>query len=173
MEKGLIQIYTGNGKGKTTAALGIAMRALGHNYKIYVIQFMKNHPNSGELLISKFLPNINIIQTGQTSFVDRNTPSKKDKLLANKSLKLALEIAKSSDYDILILDEIITSINFNLIKCEKVIELLQEKSDTLEIILTGRNAPQELIEIADLVTEMKEIKHYYNKNIKARMGIEF
>lgn len=173
MEKGLIQIYTGNGKGKTTAALGVALRALGHDLKVYIIQFMKNRKNSGEVLISEKIPNLTIFQTGLSGFVKKGDPQEEDIILAEKSLELAKEISSSGDCNILILDEAITALSFNLIKTDELLDLLKNKSEKTELILTGRDAPPEIIAQADLVTEMKEIKHYYSKGIQARKGIEY
>lgn len=173
LEKGFIQVYTGDGKGKTTAALGQCLRAMGHGLKVYVIQFMKGNIEYGELEMSRKLsPLFTLRQMGRETFVNKDNPDPIDIEMAKNALKLAEEIIVSGDCDILVLDEINVAVDFDLIDIKNVLKLLDRKPDRLEIILTGRYAPKEIIEKADLVTEMKEIKHYYTKGIKARVGIE-
>ncbi|MFQ5891698.1 MAG: cob(I)yrinic acid a,c-diamide adenosyltransferase [Candidatus Methanofastidiosia archaeon] len=168
--KGLIHIYTGNGKGKTTAALGLSMRALGHEFRVYIIQFMKEGYPYGELVVLQKL-GIEIERFGRGHFI-RDKPSTKDVELAEKALERAREVLKSQMYDLVILDEINVAIHFGLLSKEEVLELLREKPDATELVLTGRFAPKELIEVADYVTEMVEVKHPYRKGMKARDGIE-
>ena len=171
--KGYIQIYTGHGKGKTTAALGLALRAAGHGYKTFIGQFIKGQ-KYGELeSVQKLKPLIQVKQFGRSAFIhmDKN-PDPKDIDKANDGLTTCLKAMLSGLFQIIILDEINVAIYFNLIKEEKVHEFLDKKPDNIEVILTGRNAPESLIKRADLVTEMKEIKHYYTKNVLARDGIE-
>lgn len=173
MERGLIQVYTGNGKGKTTAALGLALRAVGHGLKVLMIQFMKGDINYGEIEASKRLsPNLVIIQSGRDTFVSKTNPDPIDIELAKKGLSLAKEEILSKKYDIVILDEINVAIDYGLIPLSDLLNLIDSKPDSVEIVLTGRNAKLEVIEKADLVTEMIEIKHYYHKGIPARKGIE-
>ncbi len=173
MERGLIQVYTGNGKGKTTAALGLALRAVGHGLKVLMIQFMKGEINYGEIEASKRLsPNLVIIQSGRDKFVSKTNPDSIDIELAKKGLSLAKEEILSQKYDIVILDEINVAIDYGLIPLSDLLNLIDSKPDSVEIVLTGRNAKLEVIEKADLVTEMIEIKHYYHKGIPARKGIE-
>ncbi len=170
--QGLIQVYTGTGKGKTTAALGLALRAVGKGLKVYMIQFMKGDIEYGEITTAKKLANFEIIQIGRPDFVDKANPAEIDIELANKALDHAREIINAEQYDIVILDEINVALDWKLIELEKVLDLLRSKPEHLELVLTGRYAPSELIEIADLVTEMKEIKHPYNDGVEARDGIE-
>lgn len=173
MQKGLIQIYTGNGKGKTSAALGLALRAVGHGLKVLMIQFMKGNINYGEIEASKRLsPNLVIKQTGRNTFVSKTNPDPIDIELAKKGLSLAKEEILSQRYDIVILDEVNVAVDYDLITLSDLLDLIDSKPDSVEIVLTGRNAKPEVIEKADLVTEMIEIKHYYHKGISARKGIE-
>lgn len=170
---GLIQIYTGNGKGKTTAALGLVLRACGQGAKIAVIQFMKGWEHYGELSAVKLLPNVTFVQTGRPDYVYRGKEEPKDFQEAERGLALASEVASSGEYDLLILDEINVALDYKLIPLGGVLDILRSKPKSLELVLTGRNAPRELIEEADLVTEMKEIKHPYQKGLQGRRGIEY
>ena len=174
LEIGLVQVYTGNGKGKTTAALGQALRASGHNIKSLIIQFLKGGSYSGEVkAVENCAPLIKIYQAGSPFFINKDKISEKDIDSNRKGLALAEDAAcEENDMGILVLDEINVAINLGIIKTEEIIKLIKNKRPDIELILTGRNAPQEILDIADLVTEMKEIKHYYNKNIPSRTGIE-
>ena len=168
---GLVQVYTGDGKGKTTAALGLALRAIGWGYKVCFIQFIKAR-KTGEVKISqKELPRFSIHQFGKSAFIKR--PNQKDKLLAQKALKFAQKIINSQKYQIVILDEINIALNFKLINLAQVIQIIRHKPASVEIVLTGRKAPRQIIEIADLVTEMKLIKHPFDKKIQARQGLDY
>lgn len=169
--KGYIQIYTGDGKGKTTAALGIAIRAAGYGMKTYIGQFMKGQ-HYGELTALKNHPHIIIEQYGDTEHVHREKVTQKHIDQAHHGLERARQMLLSNQYDIIILDEINVAIWFDLLKQEKVIEVLNERPEHVEVILTGRHAPELLIDLADLVSDVKEIKHYYNIGVKARIGIE-
>ena len=173
MEKGLIQVYTGNGKGKTTAALGLALRAVGHGLMVLVIQFMKGNINYGELESSKKLsPYLTIKQVGRETFVSKTNPDPIDIRLAQDGFALAKKALKDKAYDIIILDEINVAIDYGLIPLSDLLHLIDSKPETIELILTGRNAKSEIMDKADLVTEMVDRKHYYHRGIKARKGIE-
>ena len=172
ISKGLVQVYTGTGKGKTTAALGLALRAVGKGLKVYMIQFMKGDIEYGEISTAKKMENFEIVQIGRPDFVDKSNPAEIDIKLANEALDHAREIINGNNYDIVILDEINVAVDWKLIEVEKVIDLIKTKPEHVELVLTGRYASQEIIDIADLVTEMQEIKHPYNDGVEARDGIE-
>lgn len=173
LQRGLIQVYTGNGKGKTTAALGLALRASGHGLRVLIIQFMKGWPNYGELRAVKQLPGVELRQFGRAEFVDRNNPDPADVRMAHDALRAAAEAMERGECDILILDEINVALDFGLITLDEVLRLLDAKPPTMELVLTGRNAHPELIRRADLVTEMLDIKHPYAEGVQARRGIEY
>jgi len=173
LEKGLIQVYTGNGKGKTSAAFGIALRAIGRGLKVYIIQFIKGGFDYGELYMVDKLPNLELKAFGRGKFITEKPPGKEDIKLAEQALQLAKKVVESREYDIVILDEINVALNLELISLEKVLELIKSKPKHVELVLTGRYAPNEIIEAADLVTEMKEVKHPFNKGYEARKGIEY
>jgi len=173
LEKGFIQVYTGDGKGKTTAALGLALRAIGHGLKVFIIHFMKGNIEYGELRAAKCLePNLTIRQMGRETFVSRDNPDEEDIKLAQQALELARDAVANGEYDVVVLDEVNCALDFSLIPLDQVLKILQNKPERVELVLTGRGAPPEIIQAADLVTEMKEIKHYYRKGIKSRKGIE-
>ena len=170
---GMIQVYTGTGKGKTTAALGLAMRASGHGLKVYIIQFMKGNIRYGEVETARQLsPNVVLKQMGRETFVDRNNPDRIDIELAQKAFQQAKEVIGGGKYDIVVLDEINVAVDYGLISLETLLDLLDSKPAHVELILTGRYAKGEVIERADLVTEMVEVKHYYRNGIPSRKGIE-
>ncbi|WP_456399894.1 cob(I)yrinic acid a,c-diamide adenosyltransferase [Mesoaciditoga sp.] len=169
MEKGYVQVYTGNGKGKTTAAIGLSVRAVGAGLKVSFIQFMKGQYTS-ELESFKKL-GIEFYQGGRPEFVIGG-PKKEDIEAAAKTLELAKEKVTSGKYDVVVLDEVNVAIYLGLIKEEDILKLIKEKSSSTEIILTGRYATDNVMKMADLVTEMKEIKHYFNAGVQERVGIE-
>jgi cob(I)alamin adenosyltransferase len=173
LDRGYIQIYTGNGKGKTTAALGLAFRAMGNGLKTYFGQFIKGQ-KYGEIVAARNSNSmITLEQYGRETFlhVSKN-PSTKDKKMAYDGLSRARTAMLSGNYDIIVLDEVITSLHFNLLTVDDLLRFIEDKPANVELVLTGRYAPQELIEVADLVSEMSEVKHYYKKGISARDGIE-
>jgi cob(I)alamin adenosyltransferase len=174
--RGLVLIYTGKGKGKTTAALGIVLRAVGHGLKVLMIQFIKGEWYYGELSSSKRLtPEFEMIAAGKgfIGIIDDDHDFKDHKKSANDALLLAKEKMASNKYDIIILDEINYAINLKLVSTEEVLELINERPQYTSIVLTGNYAPTEIINAADLVTEMNEIKHPYKSGIKAKKGIDY
>lgn len=191
LSKGLIQVYTGNSKGKSTAAFGLAIRAIGQGLKVYIILFMKGNSYYGELkTFQKLFPAITIKQFGRVCnnpesrhegecrkcnhcFIKKGQATPEDRETARKALAHAKEVIASAEYDIVILDELNNALYYDLLELEPVLEVLQNKSELVELVLTGRNAPPQVIELADLVTEMKVIKHPYEKGIPARRGIEY
>jgi len=173
LEKGLVQVYTGNGKGKSSAAFGLALRAIGRGLKVYIIQFIKGGFDYGELYIVDKLPNLTLKAFGRGKFVTQKPAEKVDVEFAEEAFDLAEEVVKSGEYDIVILDEINVALNLKLIKTEKALELIKNKPKHVELVLTGRYAPTEIIAVADLVTEMREVKHPYNQGFQARKGIEY
>lgn len=171
--KGYIQVYTGNGKGKTTAALGLAVRAAGHGLRTVIVQFMKGWIDYGELKgVAMMSPFVEIHQAGRETFVNRKNPDPEDIRLAREGWELAKAVILGGKADLVVLDEINCAADFGLISAGDVIEVLRRKPEGMEIIMTGRGAPAEFVEIADLVTEMREIKHYYAKGVDARVGVE-
>ena len=170
---GMVHVYTGNGKGKTTSSLGLGMRAAGHGFKVLMIQFMKGDIKYGELEAAKHIPNFEILQFGRPDFVDKNNPEQIDIDLAKKGLAHAKDIVKAGKVDMLILDEINVAVEWKLVTASEVMDIVKSRPENMEIVLTGRYAPAEFIELADTVTEMKEIKHPYSKNILARKGVEY
>ena len=169
----MIQIYTGNGKGKTTAALGLALRALGHNKKVFLIQFLKKGACSGELKAAKRFKGFKVWQTGPGVRVSASRPTLKNKLLVQKGLKLARKVLAGKEYDLVILDELNVALKCGLLRLSHVKELLQAAEKDVELVLTGRGAHPQIIKAADLVSEIKEIRHYYKKGLGPRAGIEY
>ncbi len=171
LQKGYTQVYTGNGKGKTTAALGLALRASGHGMHTYVGQFMKGQPY-GELDALRDHPHITIEQYGDVRCIRREEVTPEHVAQAQRGLELAREAMLSGQYDIVVLDEINVTIWFGLLTVEEVLAFLDKQPEHVEVILTGRRAHPELVERADLVTEMREVKHYYQQGVVAREGVE-
>ncbi|MFW9793487.1 MAG: cob(I)yrinic acid a,c-diamide adenosyltransferase [Candidatus Thorarchaeota archaeon] len=180
---GMVQVYTGDGKGKTTCALGAGLRAAGHGLDVVMICFMKaklairNHDeeiNYGEFGSTDLIPNFTIIPVGRETFVDKENPDPIDIKMAQDGLKLAKDYIRKKNCDVLILDELNVAVEWNLISLEDQLDLINSKPLNLELIITGRYASKEVLDLADLVTEMREVKHYYNdKKVKARKGFEF
>jgi cob(I)alamin adenosyltransferase len=171
--KGLVIVITGNGKGKTTAAFGQALRAIGQGYKVFVLQFMKGRQYGEFIAAEKYLPHLTIKMAGLDSFVMRDNPAAIDIKMAQKGLQAARKAIMSDKYDMIIIDEINVALDFKLIKIKEVIELIKNKPPALDLILTGRYAPKEIIKLADTVSEIQEVKHHYNAGIKDRAGIEY
>jgi len=171
-EEGTVQLYTGNGKGKTTAALGAALRAVGHGRRVVMIQFMKGR-RYGELEAARGLERFTIEQYGRDEFVDPKNPDPVDRELAERGWQRAEELIREGGIDMLILDEINVAVAFGLLELEKVLTFMKRKPKEIELILTGRYAPEKMIELADTVTEMREIRHHYSRGVAARKGIEY
>jgi cob(I)alamin adenosyltransferase len=169
--KRLTQIYTGDGKGKTTAALGLAVRAAGGGLKVYVYQFIKGSP-CGEHKILRNIGNIKVEQCGRGCFI-RKKPSLRDVKCAAKGFRKIRGIINSGEYDMVILDEINTALKIGLLKAPEVRAAIREKPASVELVLTGRYCPKSLFKDADLVTEMRKIKHPFDKGLLARRGIEY
>ena len=175
-EKGLVVVYTGNGKGKTTAALGMALRAIGYDHKVCMLQFIKGSWHYGEMDSSKKLePNFELIAVGKgfVGILDDNSPREEHEKYAAEAVRICREKIFSEKYDVIILDEVNYAINLGLIDVQEVIKIIKEKPSELDLVLTGRNVKDEIVELADLVTEMKEIKHPFKSGIKAKKGIDF
>ncbi|NLY20847.1 MAG: cob(I)yrinic acid a,c-diamide adenosyltransferase [Tissierellia bacterium] len=170
MEKGYVQVYTGDGKGKTTAAFGLAIRAVCAGKKVFIGQFVKGMKYS-ETKIEDMIDNIVIKQFGEDCFINVE-PTPHDIELAKQGFNEIVEILNSDEYDMVILDELNIATLYKLIEVDDVIEALKNRNPKIEVIITGRYADKKLIEYADLVTEMKEIKHYYRQGVEARDGIE-
>jgi cob(I)alamin adenosyltransferase len=172
MTKGYVQLYTGDGKGKTTAALGLALRSVGYKKRVFFGQFMKGQ-HYGELSALTNIDGIDIEQFGDAGCIRREEVTDLHRQHAERGIKRIEEILLSGDYQMIIMDEIAVAIWFGIVDVERVVEVLKKRPDGVELILTGRRAPSRLIEAADLVTEMQEIKHYYRDGVPAREGIEF
>jgi cob(I)alamin adenosyltransferase len=172
LKKGFIHVYTGNGKGKTTAAIGLGIRAIGEGLKVVMIQFMKGRRYS-ELDALQHIKNFTVVQFGRDEFVSKEKPEQIDIDLAQKGLSYAKDIMQNDGYDLVILDEINVAIDFNLISLKDVIYLLEHKPESLELVLTGRYASPEIIKHADIVSEILEIKHPYQKGVQSRKGIDW
>ncbi len=171
--RGIVYVITGNGKGKTTAALGQALRAIGHGRKVFMIQFMKGRKYGEVLAVEKHLPHFTIRQCGLDSFVMRDHPAPVDIELAGQGLNLAKEAIAGGEYDMVILDEINVALDFNLIALQEVLELIKRRPPAVDLVLTGRYAPAEILAAADTVSEVQEIKHHYARGMKERAGMEY
>jgi len=171
--KGLIQVFTGNGKGKTSAALGSILRATGHGLKVFIVFFMKGKYPYGEFSSLPKLPNVEVASFGLRCLIDRNNINPEEIEQAKLALKTARQAMLGGKYDMVILDEVNVAVYFKLIQLDDVLQLIEEKPPEVEMILTGRYAEDAVIECADLVTEMVKVKHPYDRGIKARKGIEY
>ncbi len=175
-EKGLVIVYTGKGKGKTTAALGIVLRAVGHGYKVGMIQFIKGEWYYGELTSSKRLePEFELIAAGRgfVGIIDDDHPIEDHEKAAKDAIEVAKQKIASGDYDIMILDEINYAVKLNLISQQDILDVIAAKPEKTSLVLTGNYVPEAVMAAADLVTEMKEIKHPYQMGIKAKKGVDF
>ncbi len=175
---GYIQVYTGNGKGKTTASLGLCMRALGRNWKVLLVMFTKGGDNYGELISFKKLSkeindNLTIVQAGLDRIVYSDNANDKDKQVIQNGWKVVKEAIKNNEYNLIIMDEINICLDLGLLDLNEVVETLKHKPEEMEIVLTGRNAKQEIIDIAHLVSKIEPVKHYWDTGVVAREGIEY
>lgn len=171
--KGLVEVFTGNGKGKTSAALGVVLRALGHDFKVCIIHFMKGKYPYGEQKALARLPNVTVSVFGSLDFVDPRNVREEDKKEAEKAFAAGREAVMSGEYDLVVLDEVNVATAWGLLELDEVIKLAQEKPANVELILTGRYADPRLVKIADLVTEMVAIKHPFDEGIGARAGFDY
>lgn len=172
LERGYVQVYTGDGKGKTTASLGLVLRALGQGLRPAVLQFMKADPNWGEIVTLKQL-GVPVQQCGLDHWVLAGKVTEQDRAAAAEGFARARALVESGDYDLVVLDELVTAVFFELVPLQSVLDLIRAKPRAVELIVTGRRAPEELIAAADLATEMRPLKHYYDAGVQARAGIEF
>ena len=171
--KGLVQVFTGNGKGKTTAALGTILRAAGHGLRIFIVFFMKGDYDYGEFSTLSRLPHVDVASFGFRHLTDPANIKPEEVEQARLALSAAREAVLSGNYDLVVLDEVNVALGFKLIELDEVVKLIKDKPPDVELILTGRYADTRLIEMADLVTEMVKVKHPFDKGIKARRGIEY
>jgi cob(I)alamin adenosyltransferase len=170
---GLVIVNTGNGKGKTTAALGTAMRAVGSGFNVFMVQFIKGSWDYGELhVVDKLKPNFEIKPMGE-GFTWETKDKERDTKVAGEAWRFCKELIKKNEHDLLIFDEINNALDYGYLDVDDVVAALKNKPESMHIILTGRGAPQEIIDVADLVTEMREIKHPFHEGIYAQRGIEF
>ena len=168
---GYVQVYTGDGKGKTTAAIGMAIRAAGANLRVFIAQFVKGMHYSELEALKKHEGQITVRQYGRDCFI-HNKPSQEDVLSARRGLEEAGKILQSGDYDLVILDEANIATHYDLFPVEELLSLIASRPEHVELVITGRRADPRIIEVADLVTEMRDIKHYYTRGVQARPGIE-
>ncbi|MFC2041203.1 cob(I)yrinic acid a,c-diamide adenosyltransferase [Chloroflexota bacterium] len=173
LAKGLVQIFTGEGKGKTSAALGIVLRALGHGLKVYIVAFMKGDYPYGEWNVLSKLPDVKIVRFGFKRFTDPANVKPEEIEQAKQALAAGREAMLSGRYDLVVLDEINVAVAWKLVELGEVVRLIQDKPPNVELVLTGRYADTKLVKMADLVTECLKIKHPYDRGIKARAGIEY
>jgi cob(I)alamin adenosyltransferase len=170
--KGIVLVITGNGKGKSTAGFGCALRALGHGFRVAVVQFLKGR-TYGELDVLRSLPRTDVWQFGRNAFVDPKRLDPRDVALARAGLDKAWEIVRGGAHDLLILDEINVAADFGMVPLEEVLELVRTRPRWMDVIATGRSAPAPLVEAADTVSEVREIKHHFRKGIESRAGMEY
>ncbi len=171
--KGLVQVLTGNGRGKTTAALGTVVRALGQGFRVHVVHFMKGTYPYGEQVTMARLENLTVSRFGKLDFVDPDNVQDDEREEAQRALEVGMKAMLGGEYDMLVLDEVNIASGWGLVPVEKVLDLIAKKPDDVELILTGRYADKRIIDAADLVTEMVEVKHPYQQGIKARQGLEY
>jgi cob(I)alamin adenosyltransferase len=169
----VFEVYTGDGKGKTTAAFGLALRATGHGWNVLIIQFMKGNPEYGEIVAAKGVRGFTVVQTGLPTFVEKGNPSAEDLAEAVRGLTLAREALGSGKYRLIVLDEINVAVDYGLVKLEDALGLVDSCPDEVELVFTGRGAKRAVLERADLVSEVHEVKHPYQKGFANRVGIDY
>ncbi len=172
LARGFVQVYTGDGKGKTTAALGLVLRALGHGLRPVVVQFMKADPTWGEIVMLRRLE-VEVVQAGLDHWVRKGEATAEDLAAAAAGFAEARGLVMSEDYDVVVLDELVTALYFELVPLGDVLRLVRDKPAAVELVITGRRAPEELVAAADLVTEMKPLRHYFDDGVQGRKGIEY
>lgn len=173
LKQGLIQVYTGDGKGKTTCALGLALRAVGQGFQTYMVQFLKTDDTGEVQAAHRLAPDFTIESFGHPGFPRLADPEPKTLEAARQAWARARQVIQAGEHDLVILDEVNLALAYNLVPLSEMLEVLRERPAHVEVVLTGRGAPPELVALADLVTEMRPIKHYFEAGVKARRGIEW
>jgi len=173
LSRGLIQVYTGDGKGKTTCALGLALRAVGQGFKVYMIQFLKGRDTGEARAAARLAPDLTLRSFGRPVLINFKSPAPEDLALAREALDLAKDLLAAGDHDLVILDEINLALTYRLLPLPEVLEMLEKRLPWVEVVLTGRQAPAEVVALADLVTEMRPLKHYFEAGVPGRRGIEW
>jgi cob(I)alamin adenosyltransferase len=173
LAKGLIQVYTGDGKGKTTGALGLALRAAGQGFKVGIVQFLKGRETGESRAVARLAPEVTLRYFGRPGLVNLRAPAAADLAAVQEAWDAARRVLAEGEHDLVILDEINLALTHNLVPLEEALEVLRRRPPWVEVVLTGRQAPPELVAAADLVTEMRPVKHYYQAGVKARRGIEW
>jgi cob(I)alamin adenosyltransferase len=173
LKQGLIQVYTGDGKGKTTCALGLGFRAVGQGFKVFMVQFLKTEETGEVAAVRRLAPDFTIQSFGIPGFPRLTDPDPQTRDAAQQAFTLARQVILAGEHDLVILDEVNLSLTYGLVSLSEMLEVLRQRPAHVEVVLTGRGAPPELVEFADLVTEMRPLKHYFEAGIKARRGIEW
>lgn len=173
LKQGLIQVYTGDGKGKTTCALGLGFRAVGQGFKVFMVQFLKTEETGEVAAVRRLAPDFTIQSFGIPGFPRLTDPDPQTRDAARQAFTLARQVILAGEHDLVILDEVNLSLTYGLVSLSEMLEVLRQRPAHVEVVLTGRGAPPELVEFADLVTEMRPLKHYFEAGIKARRGIEW
>jgi cob(I)alamin adenosyltransferase len=173
LKQGLIQVYTGDGKGNTTCALGLALRAVGQGFKVFMVQFLKTDDTSEVQAARRLAPDFTMESFGTPGFPRLSDPDPETLAAARQAFDLARRVILAGEHDLVILDEVNLSLSYNLVPLTEMLEVLRQRPPYVEVVLTGRNAPAELVDLADLVTEMRPVKHYFEVGGKARRGIEW
>jgi len=173
LKQGLIQVYTGAGKGKTTCALGLAMRAVGQGFKVFMVQFLKTDDTGEVQAAQRLAPDFTIQSFGTPGFPNLREPDVKTLAAVREAFTLARRVISAGEHDLVLLDEVNLSLAYGLVSVAEMLEVLRQRPPFVEVVLTGRSAPPELVDLADLVTEMRPVKHYFEAGVKARRGIEW